>query len=50
MSIIDRVRIGIDVGSTTVKVVAVSKKGKILFSEYKRHFSEIKETVYDLLQ
>ena len=49
MSFFNRTRIGIDIGSTTVKVVVVSKKGEILFSQYKRHFSEIKETLEDLI-
>ncbi len=49
MSFFDRTRIGIDIGSTTVKVVVVSQKGEILFSQYKRHFSEIKETLEDLI-
>ena len=44
MSFLNRMRIGMDIGSTTVKVVVVSQKGEILFSQYKRHFSEIKET------
>ncbi len=49
MSFLDRMRIGIDIGSTTVKVVVVSQKGEMLFSQYKRHFSEIKETLEDLI-
>ena len=49
MSFFNRTRIGIDIGSTTVKVVVVSQKGEILFSQYKRHFSEIKETLEDLI-
>ena len=49
MGFFNRMRIGIDIGSTTVKVVAISQKGEMLFSEYKRHFSEIKETVQELI-
>ena len=49
MSFLDRMRIGIDIGSTTVKVVVVSQKGEMIFSQYKRHFSEIKETLEDLI-
>ena len=33
---------GIDIGSTTVKVVVIDNKNDILFSKYERHFSEIK--------
>lgn len=39
---------GIDVGSTTVKVVVLDSDNKTLFSEYRRHFSDIKSTVADL--
>ena len=37
--------LGIDIGSTTVKVAVLDKAGKILFSDYKRHFANIKETL-----
>ncbi len=40
---------GIDVGSTTVKVVILNERNDIIFSKYQRHFSEIKETVVTLL-
>ncbi len=33
---------GIDIGSTTVKVVVIDNQNNIVFSQYKRHFSEIK--------
>lgn len=36
---------GIDVGSTTVKVVVIDDYKKILYSEYRRHYSDIKSTV-----
>lgn len=37
----ERIRIGIDAGSTTVKVVALDDQGKIIFNQYARHFSNI---------
>lgn len=37
--------LGIDVGSTTVKVVAVGDKNEILYKSYVRHFAKVKETV-----
>jgi len=37
--------LGIDVGSTTVKVVAIDEYGKILYKSYVRHFARVKETV-----
>lgn len=41
---------GIDVGSTTVKVVVLDQNKQILFSEYKRHYSDIKNTVAQLFE
>ncbi len=42
-------RLGIDIGSTTVKVAVIDEKTNILFSEYKRHFANIKETLKELV-
>lgn len=39
---------GIDVGSTTVKVIVIDEQNNILFSRYQRHYSDIKKTVADL--
>ena len=41
--------LGIDIGSTTVKVAVIDKAHNILFSDYKRHFANIKETLQGLL-
>lgn len=37
--------LGIDVGSTTVKVVAIDGNGEIIYKSYVRHFAKVKETV-----
>ena len=42
-------RLGIDIGSTTVKVAIIDEEHNILFSEYKRHFANIKETLKELV-
>ena len=42
-------RLGIDVGSTTVKVVIINDSNDIIFSDYRRHFANIKETLSDLV-
>ncbi|MCL2249664.1 MAG: acyl-CoA dehydratase activase [Oscillospiraceae bacterium] len=43
-------RVGIDVGSTTVKIVVLDSAGKnILFSRYQRHYTEQAATVRKLL-
>ncbi len=42
-------RLGIDIGSTTIKVAVIDETGNLLYSEYRRHFANIKETLTDLL-
>ena len=41
--------LGIDIGSTTVKIAILDENHTILFSDYKRHFANIQETLSDLL-
>ena len=43
-------RLGIDVGSTTVKIVITDDEHNIIYSNYTRHFSDIKMTVNNLLR
>lgn len=43
-------KIGIDVGSTTVKVVVLDEQGNSLFSRYKRHHAKAGEVVATLLK
>lgn len=40
---------GLDIGSTTVKMVIVDEKLNIVFSQYRRHGAEIKKTVEQIL-
>jgi predicted CoA-substrate-specific enzyme activase len=42
--------LGIDIGSTTVKVALLDKDKNIIFSDYKRHFANIQETLAELLK
>lgn len=42
-------RLGIDIGSTTVKIAILDKKNEVLFSDYQRHFANIQETLARLL-
>ncbi|MCQ2539556.1 MAG: 2-hydroxyacyl-CoA dehydratase [Acetatifactor sp.] len=42
--------LGIDIGSTTVKIAILDEKHTILFSDYERHFANIRETLSSLLQ
>ncbi len=41
---------GIDVGSTTVKVSVIDENGKIIYKSYVRHFARVKETVLNELK
>ncbi|MBE6737829.1 MAG: 2-hydroxyglutaryl-CoA dehydratase [Ruminococcaceae bacterium] len=42
-------KIGLDVGSTTLKCVILDENDKIVFSTYKRHFSKISQMTGELL-
>ena len=42
--------LGIDIGSTTVKIAILDKNFNILFSDYERHFANIQETLASLVQ
>ncbi len=42
-------KIGLDVGSTTLKCVVLGENDQILFSSYERHYSQIKEKTAALL-
>ena len=50
MKISDICRLGIDIGSTTVKVIVLDGGNKTLFAEYTRHFSQIKETLQGIVE
>ena len=41
--------LGIDIGSTTVKIAILDREHHLLFSDYKRHFADIQNTLADLL-
>lgn len=44
------VRIGIDIGSTTAKIVAVDEAENVLFSKYERHNANAKDVVVSVLE
>ena len=43
-------KLGIDIGSTTVKVAVLNEKDELLFSDYERHFANIRETLKSLIE
>lgn len=42
--------LGLDIGSTTVKVAILDKDNRLLFSDYERHYANIRETLSHLLE
>lgn len=43
-------KLGIDIGSTTVKIAVLDMDNKMLFADYQRHFANIQETLQELLE
>jgi predicted CoA-substrate-specific enzyme activase len=43
-------KLGIDIGSTTIKIVILDEQDKIIFSNYQRHFADILATLKIMLQ
>ncbi|MDO5344953.1 MAG: acyl-CoA dehydratase activase-related protein [Lachnospiraceae bacterium] len=42
--------LGIDIGSTTVKIAVLDADKQLLFSDYERHYANIQETLASLIQ
>jgi predicted CoA-substrate-specific enzyme activase len=45
----DIYNIGLDVGSTTVKIAVLNYKNDLIYGKYERHYSDIKKTIASLL-
>lgn len=43
-------KLGIDIGSTTVKIAVLDQEDSLLFSDYERHFANIQETLSSLMK
>ncbi len=43
-------KLGIDIGSTTVKIAILDENNSIIFSDYERHYANIQETLASLLK
>lgn len=41
--------LGIDIGSTTVKIAILNTDGEIIFSDYQRHYANIQETLATII-
>ncbi|MFA9463745.1 MAG: acyl-CoA dehydratase activase-related protein [Velocimicrobium sp.] len=42
--------LGIDIGSTTVKIAILDKENQVIFSDYQRHYANIQETLSRILK
>ena len=42
-------QIGLDIGSTTIKIAVLDDAGNLLFHKYERHYSQIAEKILDSL-
>ncbi len=45
----DILHVGLDIGSTTVKIVVIDNNKKIIYSNYTRHNSDTKNTLFEIL-
>lgn len=43
------VRVGIDVGSTTVKIAILNDEDKLIYSDYQRHRADIRSTIISVV-
>ncbi len=46
----ERLRLGIDIGSTTAKVVILDQSGRVIYSTYRRHHTETLGTLQAILE
>ncbi len=44
------IHVGLDIGSTTVKVVVMNENKEVIYTAYKRHFSDTRKTLCDCLE
>lgn len=43
-------QLGLDIGSTTIKLAVLNEQGQLIFSRYRRHYSQIAEKIIELQQ
>ena len=43
-------RVGVDIGSTTMKTAVLDQEGRLVFSDYQRHHAEIRQTAERIAQ
>ena len=45
-----KLNIGIDAGSTTLKIVVLDDQGNILYKSYERHMSQVRHMTYERIK
>lgn len=45
----NQIRVGLDIGSTTLKAVVLGEYDELLYEKYERHFSQIAEKATEML-
>ena len=45
----DYYRVGIDVGSTTIKIVVLNRQDELIYSQYERHLSDVRNKLIEML-
>ena len=46
----ENLHVGLDVGSTTVKIIVMNENNEIIYKDYQRHYSDTKNTVCNVLE
>ena len=46
----ETLHVGLDVGSTTVKIIVMNKNQETIYKDYQRHFSDTKNTICNVLE
>ncbi|MBR0350795.1 MAG: 2-hydroxyacyl-CoA dehydratase [Clostridia bacterium] len=46
----DTLHVGLDVGSTTVKIIVLDENKQVIYKDYQRHYSDTKNTVCNVLE
>ena len=42
--------VGLDVGSTTVKIIVMNESQNVIYKNYQRHFSDTKNTICNVFE
>jgi len=46
----ESLHVGLDVGSTTVKIVVINGQDRMIYQSYQRHFSDVRKTMIGLIE